>query len=78
MNLRQVRTYLTVCSLVVFLQSFQGPTHQNSDAAKANAQQTPAERDGQSDFEFEVGSRKIHLKRFQYPLAIPVNARPGF
>jgi hypothetical protein len=45
---------------------------QNSDAAEKNpgVQQTSAvkERDGQHDFDFEIGSWKIHLKRLVHPL----------
>jgi hypothetical protein len=36
----------------------------NSDGA----QKPVAERDGQHDFDFEIGSWKIHLKRLQHPL----------
>ena len=32
------------------------------------AQTTPAKRDGQHDFDFEIGSWKIHLKRLMNPL----------
>jgi len=35
----------------------------NSDGA----QKPGAERDGQHDFDFELGSWKIHLKRLQHP-----------
>ncbi len=41
---------------------------QNSGASTARPEQASAERDGQHDFDFEVGSWKIHLKRLQHPL----------
>src|SRR5580698_3375384 len=37
-------------------------------AADTGAQQSGAERDGQRDFDFELGSWKIHLKRLVHPL----------
>jgi hypothetical protein len=68
MNVVQIRPYLMLCSLIVVLQPFQGLAQQNSDAAKTSVQHTPAERDGQHDFDFEIGTWKIHLKRLQHPL----------
>lgn len=41
----------------------------NSVAAKAGAQTTTAERDGQHDFDFALGSWKAHLKRLEHPLS---------
>jgi hypothetical protein len=73
MNIQHIRAYLIVCSLVVVLQPLQGFAQQNSDAAKTSVQQTPAERDGQHDFDFEVGSYKIHLKRLLHPLTGSTN-----
>jgi len=46
-------------------QALQGPAQQNSSSAKPNAQPTPTAHDGQHDFDFEIGSWKIHLKRLQ-------------
>jgi hypothetical protein len=40
----------------------------DSAAMKATAQPAAAERDGQHDFDFELGSWKIHLKRRLNPL----------
>jgi len=65
--LKHIRAYSLVCSLVVVLQPL--PAHaQNSDASKAGAQQITAERDGQHDFDFELGAWNIHLKRLLHPL----------
>jgi hypothetical protein len=50
------------------LQPFQGLAQQNSDTAKTSVQHTPAERDGQHDFDFEIGTWKIHLKRLEHRL----------
>jgi hypothetical protein len=68
MNSKHIRPYLLLCSLlVVILQPFQGLAQQTSDAPKASSQ-TPAQRDGQHDFDFELGTWKIHLKRLLHPL----------
>src|ERR1700735_3104197 len=37
-------------------------------ASTASAQTAPALREGQHDFDFELGSFKIHLKRLLHPL----------
>src|SRR5712664_2054152 len=57
-----------VCSLVVVLQPLQGLAQQNSDAAKTGVQHPPPERDGQHDFDFELGIWKTHLSRLLHPL----------
>src|ERR1700728_300620 len=66
-TLKHVRTYLMVCSLVVILQPVLALAQQNSDPSKAAVQQN-AERDGEHDFDFEIGSWKIHLKKLLHPL----------
>src|SRR5258705_6103048 len=40
----------------------------NSDASGATTQQTLKERDGQHDFDFEIGTWKTHLRRLLHPL----------
>jgi hypothetical protein len=52
---------------MVILHPLQGLAQQNS-AVKTSAQPTPPPRDGQHDFDFEVGTWKIHLKRLLKPL----------
>jgi len=65
--IRQIQRYVMLCGLVILLQPMQGLAQQNSDTAKA------AQRDGQHDFDFEIGSWKIHLKRLQNPLTGSTN-----
>jgi hypothetical protein len=66
--LKHIRVYVMVCSLVVILRPFQGGAQQTSDTAKTSVQPAAAERDGQHDFDFEIGSWKIHLKRLDHRL----------
>jgi len=65
---RHVPTCLLMCTLIASLQGLPGLAQQNSDAAKAASQAAAAARDGQHDFDFELGTWKIHLKRLLHPL----------
>jgi hypothetical protein len=68
MNTKQIWTFLIVVSLVVTLQPRPGIAQQNSGASTTSAKQSAGQRDGQHDFDFELGSWKIHLKRLVHPL----------
>lgn len=59
--LRHVRTYLLVCGLLILQ-----PLHR--DAQNSGASRTSTERDGQHDFDFEMGTWKTHLSRRLHPL----------
>src|SRR5579864_9032798 len=72
MNIKHIRIYLMACSLVAVFQPFQGFAQQNSAASTTSAKQTP-EHDGQHDFDFEVGTWKIHLKRLDHRLVGSTN-----
>jgi hypothetical protein len=63
-----IRTSLLLCSLVVALQPAAGFARSNSEAPKTKLQQAPKERDGQHDFDFEIGTWKTHLRRLLNPL----------
>jgi len=65
---KHMRVCLMVCSLTGALQPVQGLAQQNSGASTATPQDTPAKRDGQRDFDFEIGTWKTHVKRLQRPL----------
>ncbi len=65
---KHLRTYLLFCSLVVALQPIHGSAQSNSNASRAHLQQTLKERDGQPDFDFEIGTWKTHLRRLLHPL----------
>jgi hypothetical protein len=65
--------YLLMCVLVfpsrpypLFLPAF-------SSAPETGAQQSSAQHDGQHDFDYELGSWKIHLKRLEHPLTGSTN-----
>ena len=68
MNIKHIRTYLMVCGLAVILQPLHALAQQNSDASKTSVQHTPTERDGQHDFDFEIGNWKTHVSRLAHPL----------
>jgi len=63
-----LRTFLLICSLVVILQPLHGLAQKKSDASGTSLQHTPTKRDGQHDFDFEIGTWKTHLKRLLHPL----------
>jgi hypothetical protein len=64
----QLRTFLLLCSLVVILQPLHGFAQQKSAASGTSLQQTSTQRDGQHDFDFEIGTWKTHLRRLLNPL----------
>ena len=68
MNSKQVGICLMVCSLVLALRPSRGIAQQSSAAPTTSATQPLAQRDGQHDFDFELGTWKIHLKRLVHPL----------
>src|SRR6202048_895237 len=57
-----------MCSLLVVLQPAQGLAQQNPYVSSTSVQHVPAERDGQHDFDFEIGTWKTHLRRLLHPL----------
>jgi hypothetical protein len=73
MNLNHVRLSPMVCCLLALLQPLPGRTQQNSDAAKTGVHHAATEHDGQHDFDFELGTWKIHLKRLDHRLTGSTN-----
>jgi hypothetical protein len=65
--LQRAWTYFLLSALI-FSCAATAPAQTDSNAAKANPQATAETRDGQHDFDFELGSWKIHLKRLLHPL----------
>ncbi len=66
MKRRRIQLYFLLCALAITALSIPARA-QNSDVSK-NSEKTGTERDGQHDFDFEIGSWKIHLKRLLHPL----------
>jgi len=66
---RRIRISFLLCAfcvLALLLQS--APALAQSASAAPPAQQAATPRDGQHDFDFEIGTWKIHLKRLVHPL----------
>jgi len=68
MNIKSIWASLLIWSLWVVSQALPGFAQQSASAPASNAAKLIPERDGQHDFDFEVGSWKIHLKRLLHPL----------
>src|SRR5712691_11492678 len=63
--------YVAVAALMVaglFVRAVGTEAQSNSDAARTSFQHTSTERDGQHDFDFEIGTWKTHLSRLLHPL----------
>src|SRR5450432_1649307 len=65
--LQLVPKFLQSCILVAVLQPMPLQAQQNSPTSKASPQHL-TERDGQHDFDFEIGTWETHLSRLVHPL----------
>ena len=65
---KHVQTQLLMWCLVIILHPSYALPQSNSDTSKTNAPQAIKERDGQHDFDFEIGTWKTHLRRLLRPL----------
>jgi hypothetical protein len=65
---KEICTYLLVCGLAVAMHPLPGFTQENPNPSGARHQSISAARDGQHDFDFEIGSWKTHLRRLIHPL----------
>lgn len=63
-----LRTCLLLCGSVFILQPLHGFAQEKTAAPRTSQQQTPSRRDGQHDFDFEIGTWKTKLRRLLNPL----------
>ncbi len=66
-----MRRYVAVAALMVagfFAGAEDAEAQSKSDASRTNIQRTLKEREGQHDFDFEIGNWKTHLRRLLHPL----------
>jgi hypothetical protein len=65
---KRLRTCLFLLVLIAAPQPLRGGAQQSSDARGTGPQSAPARRDGQRDFDFEIGTWKTRLSRRLRPL----------
>jgi hypothetical protein len=63
-----MRFHLLLCGLVLALQPLPAVAQSPSGAARTSPPPTLERRDGQRDFDFEIGTWKTHLSRLLHPL----------
>jgi hypothetical protein len=68
MQLHGVRTCFLLSALIFTPYSAHVLAQTNSGAAKTGAQETARERDGQHDFDWDIGGWKLHMRRLLHPL----------
>lgn len=66
--LKQARTCLAVLGVLAVTFPLLGHAQENRTVPETSDQTAPAERDGQHDFDFEIGTWKTQLSRLQHPL----------
>src|ERR1700733_14664160 len=66
---KNIRAYLSRCGLALIFLLPPALAQQNPNASPTNAPSAATERDGQHDFDFEIGPWHPHLKRLQHPLS---------
>jgi hypothetical protein len=64
----KLRICLFMCGLGVLGQPQPGLAQQSAGASSSTPQPAPPARDGQHDFDWEIGTWKTHLKRLLHPL----------
>jgi hypothetical protein len=57
---------LLLCAVLMMLRPSHADAQRNSDASSASQ---PTDRDGQHDFDWDIGTWKVHMRRLLHPLA---------
>jgi len=65
--MKAITFFLILCGVFLTLRPVSLHAH-NSSSSRSNTQGAVAGRNGQHDFDFEIGTWKTHLKRLQHPL----------
>ena len=65
---KHFHAYFLSCILIAALQPLQGIARQGSDKSRTSSRPVPSKRDGQRDFDFEIGTWKTRLSRRLRPL----------
>lgn len=65
--MRTLGTYLAQCIVLVLAYSISVPAENNPGSAQALTKASE-QRDGQHDFDWDIGKWKVHVKRLQHPL----------
>jgi hypothetical protein len=65
---RRSRRFFVAFGVLILVQPLWGLARQNSSTSSKGPQQAPARRDGQHDFDFELGAWTTHLSRLLHPL----------
>lgn len=69
-TLKNFRTRLLICSVVAAaLMPLEAVAQHSPGAPASDARHAPANRDGQRDFDFNIGTWKTRLKRLEAPLS---------
>jgi hypothetical protein len=66
--LTHYRTWIIAIGWVLLVQPQQALAGQSPEASPPGTRRAPAERDGQHDFDFEIGTWKTRLSRLERPL----------
>src|SRR5437763_4836421 len=66
--LHAARKYLLPSALTVTLCAAALAARANSGDAKAGPRETAKERDGQHDFDWDIGTWRVHMRRLLHPL----------
>jgi len=68
MKVKSIRVCFLLCSLVFVMWQQLGLAQQSADPPQSSTQRSFTGRDGQHDFDFEIGTWKTHLRSLVHPL----------